>query len=234
MRLDSMSWVDDQNSILFVKIVERFPDIYDNNTEKYRKWCAIRAWEKVAECVKNEMKITCTVDELKTRWKGIRSSYSRYLSKLNKSKQGDCPPPSKYYLSDALNFLIPYMKQKSSADNDTEEGPAFESCFTNEDDDSYLNNYEQNVWVEEDKKPDVNTIVDLPLSETEEDNRSNKINSNQNKRKRTKSNDSEVENEDLQFFKSIIPDIVNFTPKEKRRLKMGVLKLIDDIENDRD
>lgn len=41
------------------------------------------------------------------------------------------------------------------------------------------------------------------------------------------------DNTDLQFFKSIIPDIAHFTTQEKRYLKMGILKLIDDIEESR-
>lgn len=42
-----------------------------------------------------------------------------------------------------------------------------------------------------------------------------------------------TDSEDLQFFKSIMPDIKDFSAKDKRRLKMGILQLIDDIESTR-
>lgn len=50
--------------------------------------------------------------------------------------------------------------------------------------------------------------------------------------KSTEENATDI-NEDLQFFKSILSDIKNFTTKEKRKLKMGILQLIDDVENER-
>ncbi|CAG9795211.1 unnamed protein product [Diatraea saccharalis] len=227
-----MAWanVDDQTSLQFVKIVEKFPDIYDNNTDTYRRWCAHRAWDKIVDCVKDEMKIDCTVSELKSRWKCIRSSYSRYKAKLNKSRQDDSLPPKKYYLSDALKYLDPYMKQKSVSGNDPEEEIVFETCFTNEDDSNSNKSDANNIdWTAIELKPDVLTInkSDSQFSETEEP-----LNINA-KRKRLNSDSADADNDSLQFFKSILPDIEHFTVKEKRRLKMGVLKLIDDIENDR-
>lgn len=45
---------------------------------------------------------------------------------------------------------------------------------------------------------------------------------------------NEDDNEDLTFFKSILPDIRNFTIKEKRKLKMGILQLIDEIEKEKE
>ncbi|CAG9795212.1 unnamed protein product [Diatraea saccharalis] len=172
-----MAWanVDDQTSLQFVKIVEKFPDIYDNNTDTYRRWCAHRAWDKIVDCVKDEMKIDCT-------------------------------------------------------GNDPEEEIVFETCFTNEDDSNSNKSDANNIdWTAIELKPDVLTInkSDSQFSETEEP-----LNINA-KRKRLNSDSADADNDSLQFFKSILPDIEHFTVKEKRRLKMGVLKLIDDIENDR-
>ena len=45
---------------------------------------------------------------------------------------------------------------------------------------------------------------------------------------------TEDDSEDLSFFKSILPDIRNFTIKEKRKLKMGILQLIDEIEKEKE
>ncbi|XP_055905225.1 probable serine/threonine-protein kinase ndrD [Eupeodes corollae] len=40
---------------------------------------------------------------------------------------------------------------------------------------------------------------------------------------------NQVENSDMEFFRSILPDIVELTPLQKRKLKIGILELIDDV-----
>lgn len=52
--------------------------------------------------------------------------------------------------------------------------------------------------------------------------------------KKNKTEDKNIEEDnDLQFFKCMLPDIAHFTPQEKRKFKIGMLKLIDDIESER-
>lgn len=52
----------DDRSVMtaFCNIVQRFPDLYDHNSDTYRRWCAESAWEKVADCVRNELNEDCT------------------------------------------------------------------------------------------------------------------------------------------------------------------------------
>lgn len=38
-----------------------------------------------------------------------------------------------------------------------------------------------------------------------------------------------VENSDMEFFRSILPDIAALTPQQKRKFKIGILELIDDV-----
>lgn len=38
-----------------------------------------------------------------------------------------------------------------------------------------------------------------------------------------------VENSDMEFFRSILPDIGDLTPLQKRKLKIGILELIDEV-----
>lgn len=40
------------------------------------------------------------------------------------------------------------------------------------------------------------------------------------------------ENPDLDFFKSILPDLVTFTPSQKRRFKVKVLQILEEISNE--
>ena len=38
-----------------------------------------------------------------------------------------------------------------------------------------------------------------------------------------------AENSDMEFFRSILPDIAALTPQQKRKFKIGILELIDDV-----
>lgn len=48
----------------------------------------------------------------------------------------------------------------------------------------------------------------------------------------SKKSGEESGNPDLQFFKSILPDVAGFSASQKRRFKIKVLQLIDDIANE--
>ncbi|XP_026755621.2 uncharacterized protein LOC113515563 [Galleria mellonella] len=211
----------------FVKIIERYPDIYDHNSDTYRRWCAEKAWKKVADCVRTELKEECNVDELKTKWKGIRSSYNRYKHKLFKSKK----PIQAYYLSSVLEFLDPFIKPKLTLANETlselsNESFNSETKMTNID---ATNDYEHSIeWA------DVN--IQSPKMLKTEDFSDGYLESEAETSYSKYKIEDKVEddgNEDLQFFKSILPDIKDFTSKEKRDFKRGVLNLIDEIDNNR-
>ncbi|KAM3967369.1 uncharacterized protein ACR2FA_011717 [Aphomia sociella] len=217
----------------FVKIIERYPDLYDHNSDTYRRWCADKAWEKVVDCVKAELNEDCTVDELKQKWKGIRSSYNRYKLKLFKSKF-ETRPVQAYYLCNVLKFLDPFIKPKGIPENETLPEPSYES-FCSETEDLEIdpsNNYDHSTeWTEVDiksqKRLKTEECIDI-YSESEVETSHSKC-----KKKKNKSKESDEDNEDLQFFRSILPDIKDFTSKEKRNLKRGILNLIDEIDNSR-
>lgn len=38
-----------------------------------------------------------------------------------------------------------------------------------------------------------------------------------------------MENSDMEFFRSVLPDIIDLTPLQKRKLKIGILELIDEV-----
>lgn len=106
----------------------------------------------------------------------------------------------------------------------------------NADTNTHSNSIEE--WNHIEIKPDFSNNFDKHEAETNEVTKkgSNDVSCQDNAKKRKCSmdnKDTEEESEDLQFFRSILPDIRNFTIKEKRKFKMGILKLIDDIENER-
>lgn len=91
------------------------------------------------------------------------------------------------------------------------------------------------TWRQTDVKSDLSNDNDLHSSRIDNITANNTRESItlDNLRKNKIERDLDDDNEDLQFFKSILPDIKDFSNQEKRKLKMGVLKLIDDLENER-
>ncbi|XP_063824536.1 uncharacterized protein LOC135074160 [Ostrinia nubilalis] len=233
----SASGIDEQTQMVqFVKIIQRYPDIYDHNMETYRRWTADKAWEKVVETVKNEMELDCSLEELKSKWKGIRSSYNRFKKKYIEEKKKGALFSKKYYLYDSLQFLEPFTKSKGFKRN-TSDIPenVFENC-DNIDDEQESVTEPDPIW------PAVKIKSD-PTENNDENNETNSYSDDDQtvdqkkykkfKKRKREDKDTGNDSQDLQFFKSILPDIAGFTTKEKRKLKIGILKLVDDIENAR-
>ncbi|XP_075972016.1 uncharacterized protein LOC142973878 [Anticarsia gemmatalis] len=219
--------------VRFCRIVERHPEVYDHNLAGYKTRQVDTEWEKIADCVRSELKEECTIEELKIKWKGIRSSFNRYKNKLiTATEPKRC---KKYYLYDTLHFLDPFTRPKGFS------GKKAEDSFYNEgvvvsDDESKGSNDNNSVdeWNISEIKPDITVkeIIPETIMPQKRSNSSNPCPNCENAKKRRFAPDEE--NEDLQFFRSVIPEIKDFTNKEKRKFKMGVLKLIDDIESERD
>ncbi|XP_072939714.1 uncharacterized protein [Epargyreus clarus] len=235
--------------IKFVNIVKRHPEVYNSGLETYRTRHAEIAWDEIADSVRTELDEECTVEEIKTKWKGIRSSYNRFKKKMR--KEGPCC--KKYYLYDSLQFLEPFIKPKRYTNSAKEQIPEDCSNYTNSDeDDKTQDDYDtgKDTWQINVKSEatDVSDeiISNEPLSMSMKDASHSRIEnqvpdpsdtSNKHTAKKRKVEESvhsdNTDSEDLQFFKSIMPDIKDFTAKDKRRLKMGILQLIDDIESSR-
>ncbi|CAG9134382.1 hypothetical protein JYU34_006567 [Plutella xylostella] len=221
----------------FVKIVERFPSLYDSKSEHYGRGFSIENWKRVAEAVQTEMNQPCNTEELKNKWKGVRSSYARYKTKLLQEGPNNSTP---YYLYKSLTFLDPFVKSKTAKNNSNNQHrsniseESLDGGFVYNSDDEGDN--EETVEV----KPKISemnfTDIELPLEDFNEEPPERR----RHKRKRTTENPIETEateddseDNDLLFFKSLLPDIKHFTSKEKRKLKVRILQLIDVIEGDR-
>ncbi|XP_047984197.1 uncharacterized protein LOC125224786 isoform X2 [Leguminivora glycinivorella] len=245
--------MDNPNFVLnFVKIVERHPVLYDQKLPHRTAALYSITWEKAAAEVRNELKVDCTVDDLKVKWKGIRSSYARFKRKLEKCSDGT----KQYYLYDALSFLAPHTKHRQKLprtenlddyqDSDVEEwDPELPLQMLNED--TIASNISLPVCIG--KNLELNSVKIEPIDENQlvdttdissDDNQQRPEETQALKRKgftdifETTAKVQKIEeNADMQFFRSILPDIDNFTNSEKRQFKIGVLKLIDDIEHNR-
>ncbi|XP_062526082.1 uncharacterized protein LOC101741286 [Bombyx mori] len=207
----------------FVKLVEKYPDIYDRSKDGYRTHSVEKSWQEIREHVRTELNEECTVEELKLKWKGIRSSYNRYKNKIQTSDT--C---KKYYLSAYLQFLDPFIRRRGSQLDKSETDCSY---FIDVHDNDTSN--DSNIEAEEiDIKSEV--IEDSQIGEkTQHYVPIGIINSTEEVKQEKEERPTDEESEDLQFFKSILSDIKDFTSKEKRKFKMGILQLIDDIENER-
>lgn len=123
---------------------------------------------------------------------------------------------------EALQFLLPFTKQKSK----------------NEDDKSYSEDELFNLGSEDSQNVDeeANFIEKLSKIETS----TTSINSSNRKRHISVNDPLDdyanksflVSNPDLDFFKSLLPDVAEFNPQQKRAFKRKVLQLIDEIASD--
>ncbi|XP_063532850.1 uncharacterized protein LOC134743389 [Cydia strobilella] len=254
--------MDSPNFVLgFVKIVERHPVLYDQKLPHRTPHLCSITWEKVAEEVRNDLQEDCSVDDLKAKWKGIRSSYARFKRKIERCKDFGT---KQYYLYDSLSFLRPHTKHRATSlpgalddyqgsDEDWDSELSMQMLNEDPNDNKHFalsptnsiaipvcigNNLVLNSSVK------IETIDEDQLVDTTDiTNDDSQLGTEKHELKRKEPMDifeattakvqKPEENADLQFFKSILPDIDHFTKSEKRKLKMGVLKLIDDIENSR-
>ncbi|XP_063377625.1 uncharacterized protein LOC134664817 [Cydia fagiglandana] len=243
----------------FVKIVEKHPVLYDQKLPHRTPHLCSITWEKVAEEVRNELKEDCAVEDLKAKWKGIRSSYARFKRKIEKCKDIGT---KQYYLYDSLTFLYPHTKHRATSlpgalddyqgsDEDWDSELSMQMLNEDPNDNKHFclnpsNSISMPVCIGNNLV--LNSSVKIePIDEDQlvdtTDNDDNQLRTEKHELKRKEPMDifeataakvqKTEENADLQFFKSILPDIDHFTNSEKRKFKMGVLKLIDDIENNR-
>lgn len=166
----------------------------------------------------------------KERWKNIRTVFLRHLRKIppSGSAQG---LQKKYYLEDALQFLVPFVKsgrkqtgnltKNNDIDTPLEESTIeFEETGTNSNTEHQvqINNTRLNSSTTATKR---RSAVDMEqsLADYFEAKRANVI---------TK----QTENADQKFLLSLLPDIELMNSNQKRKCKLQFLEVIDKILQD--
>lgn len=185
------------------------------------------------------------------KWKNIRGGFVRYLKALNTTGSGAKKP---YYLWEVLQFLIPYTKSRTQSGNLQEnQTPTdqYQEPEGNDGDDIESEDHavEENFpAVNIDRPTDINVPAAAPPSPVVTPSsslsawRSNKA---KNKKcdplekavthyftKKASEDKISENNPDLDFFKSILPDIAHFTPATKRQFKRKIMDLIDELSED--
>ncbi|XP_014281544.1 uncharacterized protein [Halyomorpha halys] len=226
---------DPEFNIRFVKCVEKQPCLYNYNVIEYsNRDEQERAWQDVAF----EMK--ATVADCKNKWKNLRGSLTRYLLRSRAPQFGE-KPVKPYYMYEALSFLLPFTKTRKPRTKFESYDYGHFADAGHQEEGSYQSMsecYEDEVIPWEEPGQAQGEHPDL-IEEEEEP---------QSKRKRASDSPTRLEqsiiscltqmqqqqasNPDLEFFKSILPDIASFSPRQKRIFKQGILRLIDEVEDD--
>ncbi|XP_044750294.1 uncharacterized protein LOC123310728 [Coccinella septempunctata] len=215
-------------NIKFCQVVKKFPCLYNTNLSEYsNRAMQDMAWLKIAEIMEEK------APECKDRWRNLRGRYVKGKNKAN-IPRGSKRKHKEYYLAPYLNFLDPFLKPprrklRSMGTQDTEGG---------------------------DNENSTDEVESADSEKSEEDSQSGDIESN-TKRKRTSSiervdvnsmnffdqppnNNPQQESlphrhdpldPDLAFLHSLLPDVRRMNESKKRKFKIAVLKLADQLLN---
>ncbi|XP_068211944.1 uncharacterized protein [Palaemon carinicauda] len=137
---------DPAKNIRFVREIEKYPCIYNNTLLEYsNKEATDNAWLKVAT------EMDDTVQNCKEKWRNLRTVFVR------KMKLPLCHGPSSrkntkpYYLTSAMQFLVPYVKTQQShvsgnyvSKGEEEEKEKEKDALRSESDDEQLLGFERN------------------------------------------------------------------------------------------
>lgn len=232
---------DEDFNIKFVNIVKRHKCLYDKKVPEYRnKDEQEKSWMEIAQETRE------SVSHCKERWRNLRACLSRYIKQQSSSD----PQHKPYYLSEHMHFLLPFLKShrqmsmggdgytsyempsdmsldiKHSDPEDTMEFPDHNKFSTSSikqhrlsDTETTSVNCVPDVHVEIDSQEANPDMVYMTSTE--------RI---QSDKKRLKLEGScYADNSDMDFFRSILPDIQGMNAQQKRKFKIGILELIDDI-----
>lgn len=117
---------DDDDAIKFVRLVKRFPCLYNFNLPEYTQRTKIdAAWQKIGQ----EMKLDAKT--LRDRWRNYRTVF---LRRCKAEKEGGASAPkTPYYLKDEMNFLLDFVKVVVPLKEDPTENHSYTIIMKNED-----------------------------------------------------------------------------------------------------
>lgn len=117
---------DDDDAIKFVRLVKRFPCLYNYNLPEYTQRTKIdAAWQKIG----HEMKLDAKT--LRDRWRNYRTVF---LRRCKAEKEGGASAPkTPYYLKDEMNFLLDFVKVVVPLKEDSTENHSYTIIMKNDD-----------------------------------------------------------------------------------------------------
>ncbi|XP_045773870.1 uncharacterized protein LOC123873191 [Maniola jurtina] len=200
-----------------VQEIEKYPCLYNYKLSAYSyKDVTDKAWSDVGKAV------NLSVSECKERWKNLRAVYVRH----KKQALNGTAPRKPYYLEEAMEFTLPYIKTLNSISGNT--SASYEGIYDDQDEDNSSNQRQS-----PDPYP---TGVSSPPSpqQSQSKKRSNEEKFDipeyfRSKISRVQDNvDVQRESNSL-FLLSLLPDLNGMSNQQVRTFKRKVLELIDEV-----
>ncbi|XP_055627977.1 transcription factor Adf-1-like [Toxorhynchites rutilus septentrionalis] len=220
-----------QVNITLVEEVEKHPVLYDYNRPGYsQKNETEKAWGEVARVVR------MPVEDCKERWKNLKAVFVRNLKPPNSRKR----PKKAYYLMDAMQFTVPYIRSLETLsenmkdplkqeDHDEEE--------ITEDFEEYTYEYETTEEPEIVPTPRRSPAPGTTKTKRLIENDTARVGHVPRKTTKPKPLDSEESNPQTEglkmFLLSMLPDLLKMSDGQVRRFKRMALVAVDDVLSDR-
>ncbi|KAL4084301.1 hypothetical protein QTP88_028126 [Uroleucon formosanum] len=217
---------DCEKMVQLVKRIENHPCLFDYNRAEYSNdTVKTAAWHEIAK------EINLSVAECKEKWQNIRG---RYLRQLKDVPPGGSGTKRKNYLSDYLHFIDPYTASRPQTGHLTGHTVSENSI-------DYLEVDEKKYGYEHEERSmkDTHSINKCIKKKNGIDSSSKKqqwssldeLNvaaAGYFKEKRSQKKSEELQDHDMDFLKSLLPDIKSLDAPNKRKLKINIMKLVDD------
>lgn len=233
---------DYEININFVKLVEQYPVLYDPNIDGGPNRSGHQnAWQDIANKLGEDW-MTC-----KEKWKNIRSCYTRYLRNQN----SDRPVHRRsYYLSPYMEFLQPFCKSggntNSTITQDTLSRTDTSDTEFSQDSSLRIQSVHSEYKDVDENKEELKKQLIIDNEDKEEEEERNvpghlgRRQWKRNKRKVIYAGEKHTLNHcvvrrttedeaDLNFLKSLLPEIRSMDNKQKNKFKISVLNVIQNI-----
>lgn len=230
--------IEHERNILFVNSVKLYPCLYDCTNPHYNKLSVKEnAWKEISKKMGDPV-LLC-----KQRWKNLRTVFIRHLKQqsINGSAENY---RRKYYLEDAMHFVIPFLINKNNSDKKEKSilPQSEEDCLNND------GNYDEDIVKDEEFEryivPERNLHNSSEIKKETEDTRINsrwhcsdtqkEVDSGKHfvTHVETRKKNLHQESADQKFLLSLLPDLKEMNPQQKRRFKRESLELISRILED--
>ncbi|KOC62164.1 Transcription factor Adf-1 [Habropoda laboriosa] len=217
-----------------VLTVKKYPALYDLSCNNYHnRVVRNKIWKAVAQ------ELSASAAECKEKWKNLRASFTRHLRNQNtvnsKSKK-------RYYMADYMDFLLPYSKFRRPDDSLNEERAIAGEIWNDETASDTSSNYKklnksEQKMLEPDRDNDTrneeHAFSQSKPIKLEDSLQTHSCLDNCILTSR-QDHDESVNDADLLFFKSLLPDVRQMTRQEKRNFKISVLDLINKILDEKE
>lgn len=193
----------------------------------------------------------------KERWRNLRACLTRHLKNKQQHETDPSVYHKPYYLAEHMQFLLPFTKSRSHRDTKSYSLETNDFVNFKEEREEHIsaNQSDSNTECISSNSPVIVSATSIPSMGPEinsDSQQSHKHSDTTNKRDLNAMDDAnthyteyeikrpkimeistidsrEIDDADLNFFKSLLPDIRQMSSSQKRKFKMGIFQLIGNI-----